>query len=307
MLFGPRGSGARAQQVHLIDFGMATRRCDDATVPSSPPSSLPTPWSSPSGATVPSSDDGEAGAADGCGLRYGGGTPLFASVAEHEGRTTRPCDDVESLWYCLAYLAHGELPWKCKQRTRTQHAHTPERTRSRAHSLAHARGPAEPRARRHAPRQRSRGRAARAIRRTRALRADCAPARVARMSRPRPTRCAPGESPERAAAIKRRLFADACAIVEDDCSAQLLASDGVAADDGVCQTAHCRETVQGWLDGAPPTADNMVGAAEALERLWAEVLESEASPNGAVDYERCFRALGGDGEELLRASEPLGP
>ena len=43
--------------------------------------------------------------------RYGGGTPLFASLAEHQGRPTRPIDDIESLWYSLAFLAHGsELP-----------------------------------------------------------------------------------------------------------------------------------------------------------------------------------------------------
>ena len=42
------------------------------------------------------------------------GTPLFASCAAHEKRPTRPVHDVESLVYCLAYLASGALPWERK-------------------------------------------------------------------------------------------------------------------------------------------------------------------------------------------------
>ena len=53
----------------------------------------------------------------------------------------------------------------------------------------------------------------------------------------------------------------------------------------------------------------MVGAAEALELLcWTEVLccnDAEDNPTGAIDYAACFRALGGDGEELLRACRPV--
>ena len=45
-------------------------------------------------------------------VRYGGGTPLFASLAAQEGRPTTPADDLESLWYTLAFLAHGALPWQ---------------------------------------------------------------------------------------------------------------------------------------------------------------------------------------------------
>ena len=41
---------------------------------------------------------------EGCELRAGGATPAFASVAQLEGRPTNPVDDMESLWYCLAYL-----------------------------------------------------------------------------------------------------------------------------------------------------------------------------------------------------------
>ena len=43
------------------------------------------------------------------------GTPLFASIAGHEGRRTRAADDVESLVYCLAFLASGGLPWQHKR------------------------------------------------------------------------------------------------------------------------------------------------------------------------------------------------
>jgi len=49
---------------------------------------------------------------EGCKLQSGGGTPIFASVAQLEGRPTRPVDDMESLWYVLAYLVTKELPWQ---------------------------------------------------------------------------------------------------------------------------------------------------------------------------------------------------
>lgn len=70
-------AGSAASQVHLIDFGLATRF-----------------------------DDG--------GIRGERGTPNFASLAAHNGEPTRPRDDLESLVYCLAYLASGKLPWTGK-------------------------------------------------------------------------------------------------------------------------------------------------------------------------------------------------
>ena len=77
LLFGAECSG-RENQVHIIDFGGVTQ-----------------------GGALPTRD-----------FTCGGGTPLFVSLAGMEGRNTRPVDDVESLWYVLAYLAHGlQLPW----------------------------------------------------------------------------------------------------------------------------------------------------------------------------------------------------
>lgn len=225
MLFGPKGSGARERQCHIIDFGMATRRGEEATPGAAARREANADEAAGDDESVGSSDAAVAAAAAG-GVSYGGGTPLFASVAQHEMRPTRPADDLESLWYCLAYLAHGDLPWTW-------------------------------------------------------------------------------EAPEKAGAIKRRLFSDGCAIVADGCDAGLDAAGG--EEDGGCSTQHCRDTVQGWQRSTPPTAADMVGAAEALTSLWDEVLAcsgSEANPGGEVDYESCFRALGGDGEELLRACEP---
>ena len=69
------GSG-REGTLHLVDFGISTR----------------------AGEAVPA------------GEIYG--TPLFASVAAHAGRPTTPMDDIESLCYCLAFLAAGSLPWE---------------------------------------------------------------------------------------------------------------------------------------------------------------------------------------------------
>lgn len=46
------------------------------------------------------------------------GTPLFASIAAHERQPTRPVHDIESLVYCLAYLAAGSLPWERKPAAR---------------------------------------------------------------------------------------------------------------------------------------------------------------------------------------------
>jgi serine/threonine protein kinase len=79
-LLGAPGS-ATAQTVHLIDFGLATR------------------------AGVPTAADGRSSPR---------GTPLFASTAAHAGEPTHFVHDLESLTYCLAYLAAGSLPWERK-------------------------------------------------------------------------------------------------------------------------------------------------------------------------------------------------
>ena len=44
----------------------------------------------------------QAPVVEGRELAAGGGTPLYASLAQLEGRSTSPVDDIESLWYCLA-------------------------------------------------------------------------------------------------------------------------------------------------------------------------------------------------------------
>ena len=77
LLFGKPGT-ERADRLHVIDFGMAR----------------------------------QIGAPRDTTLGAGGGTPLFASLAAQEGRVAKPADDIESLWYCLAFLAHGTLPWQ---------------------------------------------------------------------------------------------------------------------------------------------------------------------------------------------------
>jgi len=84
MLFGADGSGTE-NDVHLVDFGMVTH------------------WKT--------SEEQEK-TVEGCALQCGGASPLFASVAQLEGRPTRPVDDMESLWYVLAYLVTKELPWQ---------------------------------------------------------------------------------------------------------------------------------------------------------------------------------------------------
>lgn len=91
LLFGAAGS-ANEDDVHLVDFGMTTveGECQEEFV-------------------------------EGCELAAGGGTPLFASVAQLEGRPTAAVDDVESLWYVLAFLAEGALPWQWEPRDRVTH------------------------------------------------------------------------------------------------------------------------------------------------------------------------------------------
>ena len=80
VLLGAAGS-SDAQRLHLVDFGIATRA-------------------------------GEAQPASGSGISEPVGTPLFASAAAHAGRPTRAVDDLESLCYCLSFLASGRLPWQ---------------------------------------------------------------------------------------------------------------------------------------------------------------------------------------------------
>ena len=79
-------SSAAADEMHLIDFGLATtaNAAAAAGVPSSPKAAR--------------------------GSRVG--SPLFASVAAHDGNPTRPVDDLESLVYMLSFLAAGTLPWQ---------------------------------------------------------------------------------------------------------------------------------------------------------------------------------------------------
>ena len=80
ILYGVEGSDSEGV-AHLLDFGMVTSTgCLQEEV-------------------------------DGCELSAGGATPLYANVAQLEGRPTTPVDDIESLWYCLAFLEGGELPW----------------------------------------------------------------------------------------------------------------------------------------------------------------------------------------------------
>jgi len=88
MLFGPKGS-KREDCSHLVDFGMATRAGEIH------------------GDTV-----------EGCELQAGGASPLFASLRQLEGKPTRPIDDIESLWYSLAFLVAGELPWQWEPQER---------------------------------------------------------------------------------------------------------------------------------------------------------------------------------------------
>lgn len=94
ILFGAKGSG-REDRAHLLDFGMVT-------------------------ATGCAIDEDGVFIEPNCELNAGGGTPLFASVAQLQGRPTMPVDDVESLWYCLAFLAKGALPWQWEPLERVQ-------------------------------------------------------------------------------------------------------------------------------------------------------------------------------------------
>ena len=74
ILFGVPGSD-RQEDAHLLDFGTAT--CTEGL-------------EDPDGCLVPVDETTT--------LTAGGGTPLYASLAQLEGRPTRPVDDIESLW-----------------------------------------------------------------------------------------------------------------------------------------------------------------------------------------------------------------
>jgi hypothetical protein len=87
MLWGADGSEGE-DHVHLVDFGMVLG----------------------AGECQP----------EGCDLSAGGATPLFASANQLEGMPTHPADDLESLWYCLAFLAEGTLPWNWEPAERVQ-------------------------------------------------------------------------------------------------------------------------------------------------------------------------------------------
>ena len=85
MLANP-GDPQTKDDAHLLDFGMAS--CYNEAIP------------------CVAIDEGEEN------LAAGGGTPIYANLAQLEGRPTAPVDDIESLWYCLAYLEQGALPWQ---------------------------------------------------------------------------------------------------------------------------------------------------------------------------------------------------
>ena len=101
------GGSSAASNVMLIDFGISTRaqdviRCDDA------PPSMRQPLEVCSVPAEPSATYDSA-------LKMyvkPMGTPDFASIRQHERSTTSAVDDVESLVYCLTYLAAGDLPWR---------------------------------------------------------------------------------------------------------------------------------------------------------------------------------------------------
>ena len=97
ILYGAAGSGREAD-AHLLDFGTAT--------------SVEAP--AEGGAPAAASESGlggelVAGVVRTPAISTGGGIPLFASVAQLTGRRTSPVDDVESLWYCLAFLTEGQV------------------------------------------------------------------------------------------------------------------------------------------------------------------------------------------------------
>lgn len=101
------GSAPAATGVMLIDFGISTRakgviRCDETPPMMRHPLEVCRVPSEPS-ATYDSDLKMYVAPI---------GTPDFASIAQHERKVTHAIDDVESLVYCLTYLAAGDLPWR---------------------------------------------------------------------------------------------------------------------------------------------------------------------------------------------------
>jgi len=101
------GAAAAAVEVMLIDFGISTRaqdviRCDDAPPTMRQPLEVCRVPAEPS-ATYDSDLKMYVAPI---------GTPDFASIKQHERSLTSAVDDVESLVYCLTYLAAGDLPWR---------------------------------------------------------------------------------------------------------------------------------------------------------------------------------------------------
>lgn len=89
ILLGAEGT-SRERELYLVDFGMATRRHDELD-------GLASDRAVPSAAARV-------------------GSHLYASLTAHEGRPTRPVDDMESLVYVLCFLATGRLPWQGERR-----------------------------------------------------------------------------------------------------------------------------------------------------------------------------------------------
>ncbi|KAK0751857.1 casein kinase 1, delta [Schizothecium vesticola] len=75
------GTGTQGNIIYVIDFGLAMERCDNR----------------------------REGAYE--GLPFGG-TSLFASIKNHNGREQSFADDLESIGYMLCYFACGLLPWE---------------------------------------------------------------------------------------------------------------------------------------------------------------------------------------------------
>jgi len=100
LLRGTAGS-ARADEVHLIDFGLATR------------------WQARPGADGSDEECGGAAAKASTSARRALGSRQFASLRAHEGHELpRPVDDLESLAYVLVLLGAGRLPWDQEQYAR---------------------------------------------------------------------------------------------------------------------------------------------------------------------------------------------
>jgi len=101
-------NSSEERALHLVDFGLATRRAE-ASPAASPPADARTAELEVLAELEESSEEGVA--EEGSSVAQVG-TALFASVAAHDGRATRAVDDLESLVYVLAFLSTGTLPWR---------------------------------------------------------------------------------------------------------------------------------------------------------------------------------------------------